>query len=373
MTSLLSFHLKGGFPGFFFFHKALFSSSTIIMPPSSRKRRKESQPKSTPAPKVSKATPAPKVSKATPAPKVSKATPASKVSKATPASKVSKATPASKMSKITPDSKVSQASKKSEGLKITSWNVDGLRAWIKKGCLSSLLETEIPDIICLQETKCSESKLPAEIKELEDYPHKYWAFAEKEGYSGVALFSKVKPLNVQIGLGSEEHDREGRALIAEFDSFYLLTTYVPNAGRKLMTLEKRLDWDPLLREKLAGLDKLKPVIACGDFNVAHNEIDLANPKNNKRNAGFTQEERSGFDELLSAGFVDTFRRLNPEVTGAYTFWTYMMKSRDRNVGWRLDYFLVSQRWFEEGKVLDSLIENSVKGSDHCPITLTLRF
>ncbi|XP_040571855.2 DNA repair nuclease APEX1 isoform X2 [Lepeophtheirus salmonis] len=269
-----------------------------------------------------------------------------------------------------PDCTQTQKGKKSCNLKITSWNVAGVRAWIKKGSLSYLLETEKPDIFCLQETKCSETKIPCELKELKDYPHQFWAFAKKEGYSGVALFSKVKPLDVEVGLQSQDHDEEGRIIIAEFESFFLLTTYVPNAGRKLVTLDKRLDWDLLLRKKMKELNKKKPVIASGDLNVAHTEIDLANPKTNQKNAGFTPEERAGFDDLLSLGFVDTYRKLNPEKTGAYTFWTYMMNARAKNVGWRLDYFLISDRWFESN-VCDSVIRRKVLGSDHCPISLLL--
>ncbi|CAB4067475.1 APEX1 [Lepeophtheirus salmonis] len=243
-----------------------------------------------------------------------------------------------------PDCTQTQKGKKSCNLKITSWNVAGVRAWIKKGSLSYLLETEKPDIFCLQETKCSETKIPCELKELKDYPHQFWAFAKKEGYSGVALFSKVKPLDVQVGLQSQDHDEEGRIIIAEFEFFFLLTTYVPNAGRKLVTLDKRLDWDLLLRKKMKEL--------------------------NKKKTRFTPEERAGFDDLLSLGFVDTYRKLNPEKTGAYTFWTYMMNARAKNVGWRLDYFLISDRWFESN-VCDSVIRSKVLGSDHCPISLLL--
>jgi len=205
-----------------------------------------------------------------------------------------------------------------------------------------------------------------------DYPHRYWLAAQKDGYSGVGLLSKTKPLSVEFGFRSkdgEEHDQDGRLITVEFDSFYLLNAYVPNAGRKLVTLDKRMRWDPMFRSYVEKLDKKKPVIICGDMNVAHNEIDLKNPKTNKRNAGFTQEERDGFTELLGAGFVDSFRHFYPKKEGAYTFWTYMMNSRAKNTGWRLDYFLVSERLAP--RLADCAIRNQVYGSDHCPLTLLL--
>jgi len=256
-------------------------------------------------------------------------------------------------------------------LKLSSWNVDGLRACCNKGG-AEFLTHEMPDILCLQETKVSEKKLPEEMKDLAEYPHCYWLAAEKEGYSSVGLLSKTKPLTVEFGFktGGEDHNSEGRLITAEFDTFYLVTTYVPNAGRGLVTLDKRMDWDPRLREHVNTLDKVKPVIICGDMNVAHKEIDLKNPKGNKKNAGFTQEERDGFTELLETGFVDSFRHFYPDKEGSYSFWTYMMNCRAKNVGWRLDYFIVSQRLVP--KLADCLMREQVFGSDHCPITLLLQ-
>ena len=263
-----------------------------------------------------------------------------------------------------------KTSKKKWDFKISSWNVDGMRAWAGKGG-AEFVEHEKPDVICLQETKCNEKKAPADaVKKLSaDYPHRYWhSSTSKEGYSGVAMFCKEKPLSVEYGLGEEGFDAEGRLITAEFDSFYLVTSYVPNAGRKLVTLPKRLQWDPLLRKHLEALDAKKPVVLCGDLNVAHKEVDLANPKTNKKSAGFTQEERDGFTGLLQAGFVDTFRHFYPDKEKAFTFWTYMMNSRAKNVGWRLDYFVISKR-FVDSNVCDNVVRDQVFGSDHCPITL----
>lgn len=269
------------------------------------------------------------------------------------------------------DSKTAKGGNK-WNFKISTWNVAGLRAWLKKDGIK-YLENEQPDVMCIQETKCSDAKLPGEIKDLKDYPHKYWFAAQKEGYSGVALLSKVKPLSVEKGLGekAEDFDAEGRTITAEFETFFLVTTYVPNAGKKLVNLEKRMEWDPLLRSHLKKLDEKKPVILCGDLNVAHQEIDLKNPKTNKKNAGFTQEERDGFTALLKENdFVDTFRKFYPDKEGMYTFWTYMMNARAKNAGWRLDYFVVSER-FVDTNVCDNVIRNQVFGSDHCPSTLFL--
>jgi len=322
------------------------------------------------------------------------------------AEKEPKSSPAPKQKKTPEDAKSSPAAKKNKtvtdwagmdlssqaktgegkpwNLKLSSWNVDGLRACCTKGG-AEYLTHELPDVLCLQETKVKEEKLPEEMKDLADYPHCYWLAAEKDGYSSVGsyrqilvyhttclgLLSKTEPLSVQYGFkeDGEEHNREGRMITAEFDTFYLVTAYVPNAGRGLVTLDKRMDWDPRLREHVKALDKVKPVIICGDMNVAHKEIDLKNPKTNKKNAGFTQEERDGFTELLEAGFVDSFRHFYPEKKDAFTFWTYMMGCRAKNVGWRLDYFLVSSRLLP--KVADSLVRDQVFGSDHCPITLLL--
>lgn len=251
--------------------------------------------------------------------------------------------------------------------KISSWNVNGVRAWLEKNGLS-YLHHEKPDVMCIQETKCSDDKLPEEVKEIEGY-HAYWLSGDKEGYSGVGLISKEEPIEIKYGIDVSEHDNEGRVITAEFEKFYLVTSYVPNAGRGLVRLDYRMKWDKDFLTYLKKLDSVKPVILCGDLNVAHEEIDLANPKTNKRNAGFTKEEREGFSTLLNEGFIDTFRHLYPDVTGAYTFWTYMMNARAKNVGWRLDYFVISERFSEH--LCDNVIRKDVFGSDHCPVTLFL--
>uniref|UniRef100_A0A6A7FQ54 DNA-(apurinic or apyrimidinic site) endonuclease n=2 Tax=Hirondellea gigas TaxID=1518452 RepID=A0A6A7FQ54_9CRUS len=251
--------------------------------------------------------------------------------------------------------------------KIVSWNVNGIRAWMQKDGLD-LIKKEDPDIACIQETKCSEIKLPMGAKP-KGYKS-YFMSAKKEGYAGVAVYSKVEPESVKYGIGDEEHDDEGRSITLEYKHFYVVTAYVPNAGRKLVTLDKRMDWDPKFLKHLHDLDALKPVIMCGDLNVAHLEIDLANPKGNHKNAGFTKEERSGFSNLLSAGFIDSYRHLYPDKTKAYTFWTYMMNARAKNVGWRLDYFVLSEKL--KSSLCDNIIRSSVMGSDHCPITLLMR-
>ncbi|XP_065226891.1 exodeoxyribonuclease [Planococcus citri] len=253
---------------------------------------------------------------------------------------------------------------KSSNFKIASWNVAGLRAWIKKNGLD-YIKKEQADIVCLQETKCSESKLPPEAK-VKGY-HTYWCSGIKEGYAGVALYSKEKPLNVKYGLGKQEYDSEGRLITAEYEKFYVVAIYVPNAGQGLKNLSKRMQWDIDFRNYLKSLDEKKPVLICGDMNVSHQAIDLANPKTNTKSPGFTQEERDGMTELLEAGFVDSFRNLYPEKTGAYTYWTYFANARKRNVGWRLDYFIVSKRFVDN--VCDNVIRSEVYGSDHCPIVL----
>merc|ERR1719192_43053 len=264
--------------------------------------------------------------------------------------------------------------KKAWDLKISTWNVGGLRACCRKGGAEFLSE-ELPDVMCLQETKVKEDKVPEELEDNKNYPHCYWFASKKDsgGYAGVGLLSKTKPLSVEFGFDNgkvgEEFDSEGRLITAEFDTYYLINTYVPNAGRGLVTLDKRMRWDPMFRKYLEELDKKKPVIICGDMNVVHNEIDLKNPKTNKRNAGFTQEERDGFSQLLKAGFVDTFRHFYPKKENAYTFWTYMMNCRAKNVGRRLDYILCSERLVP--KLADCIIRDQVFGSDHCPLTLML--
>jgi len=251
--------------------------------------------------------------------------------------------------------------------KISSWNVAGLRACVKKDGLK-YIEKESPDIICLQETKCPEKKLPPEVK-LPGY-HTYGVSGEKDGYAGVALYSKEKPIEVKYGLNIAKHDNEGRVITAEYEKFYVVGTYVPNAGQGLKTLPKRLEWNKDFLKYLKDLDEKKPVILCGDLNVAHHEIDLANPATNTKHAGFTKEEREGMTQMLKEGnFVDSFRHLYPDEKGAYTFWSFMGNARSRNTGWRLDYFILSERLLPS--LCDNVIRRQVGGSDHCPITLFL--
>jgi AP endonuclease-1 len=257
---------------------------------------------------------------------------------------------------------------KTWNMKFSSWNVNGIRAWVEKNG-HSFITAEDPDIFCLQETKCSSDSLPGSIKKFPGYK-KYWLSGDKDGYSGTALFSKQEPVKVTYGIEVEKHDKEGRVITAEYDKFYFVAAYVPNAGRGLPRLDYRTqEWDVDFRNYLMKLDKVKPVILCGDLNVAHREIDLANPKTNTRTAGFTKEEREQFSELLKCGFIDSFRHLYPDVTGAYTYWTYMSNARAKNVGWRLDYFVISERL--KDALCDCVIRKDVHGSDHCPITLLL--
>ncbi|KAG6803654.1 hypothetical protein HZU73_01032 [Apis mellifera caucasica] len=249
-------------------------------------------------------------------------------------------------------------------LKISSWNVSGIRAVIKKNGIKYIAK-EDADIVALQETKCDSNKLPEEIK-LNGY-HYYFLESKKSGYCGVALFTKEKPIDVKYGLNNSEFDNEGRLITAEYLNFYLINVYVPNAGQKLVTLPKRLKWNEIFKTYVRNLDEKKPVIICGDMNVAHKEIDLRNPKTNIKNAGFTIEERDGMTDFLATGFVDTFRALYPDKTDAYTFWSYFANARSKNIGWRLDYFLVSERI--KDNVCDNVIRDKVYGSDHCPIVL----
>ncbi|XP_065357927.1 recombination repair protein 1 isoform X2 [Calliphora vicina] len=252
-------------------------------------------------------------------------------------------------------------------LKISSWNVAGLRSWLKKEGLK-YLEYEEPDIFCMQETKCTTEQLPEEVVRIPGY-HPYW-LCMPGGYAGVAIYSKIMPINVEYGIGHKEFDDCGRIITAEYEKFFLINVYVPNSGRKLVNLEARMKWEKLFQEFIKNLDARKPVVICGDMNVSHQEHDLANPKTNTRNAGFTKEERDKMSELLALGYVDTFRHLYPERKGAYTFWTYMGNARSRNVGWRLDYFIVSERFIK--RVVDNCIRSQCLGSDHCPITLFLK-
>ncbi|XP_052866734.1 recombination repair protein 1 [Anopheles cruzii] len=293
-------------------------------------------------------------------------------SEETPALKVSakdKKTSAPKMNKCSTDYTGLNFALEKDALwnyKISSWNLAGLRSWVGKGGLQ-FIEHEQPDILCLQETKCTEDQLPDEARHIPGY-HPYW-LCKPGGYAGVAIYSRKMPIYVTYGLGDDEQDQDGRLLTAEYEKFYLVCVYVPNAGNKLVTLPKRMRWDEKFHQYLQELDRKKPVILCGDMNVAHEEIDLANPKTNRKSAGFTQEERDGMTQLLSYGFVDTFRKLYPERKAAYTFWTYMGGARAKNVGWRLDYFIVSERLAD--KVTDNVMRTQVYGSDHCPVTLFL--
>ena len=250
-------------------------------------------------------------------------------------------------------------------MKLISWNVNGLRACVKKGFEEVFKEMDA-DIFCVQETKLQEGQIDFAP---EGY-HCYWNYAEKKGYSGTAVFSKVEPLNVSYGIGSEQHDKEGRVITLEFEEFYFVTVYTPNSQNELARLDYRMEWEQDFREYLCELNKKKPVVMTGDLNVAHNEIDLKNPKTNKTNAGFTQEERDQFTALLEAGFVDSFRMLYPEKEGAYSWWSYRFKAREKNAGWRIDYFVVSKDW--KDKIENSLIYAVVMGSDHCPVGLILK-
>ena len=245
--------------------------------------------------------------------------------------------------------------------KIISWNVNGIRACMGKG-LVEFLKEEDPDIVCIQETKCQPGQA---VVDLPGY-HQYWNSAVKKGYSGTAIFVKDEPMSVNMNIDAEGHDTEGRAITLEFPDFYMVTNYTPNAQDGLARIDYRLAWEAANREYLKKLDAKKPLIMCGDLNVAHNEIDLKNPKTNIGNAGFSYEERGAFDELLACGFTDSYRYLYPEKV-EYTWWSYRMKARERNVGWRIDYFIVSDRIAP--KIKDVVIRGDVLGSDHCPIVL----
>jgi exodeoxyribonuclease-3 len=250
-------------------------------------------------------------------------------------------------------------------MKLISWNVNGLRAVMRKMDFLSYLKDEDADIVCLQETKIQDGQVDLEP---EGY-HVYWNYAEKKGYSGTAVFSKQKPLNVMYGIGIEEHDQEGRVITLEFETMYVMTVYTPNAKRGLERIDYRLQWEEALLAFILELDKKKPVILCGDLNVAHQEIDLKNPKANRNNAGFSDQEREAFTRFLEAGFIDSFRYLYPDLEGAYSWWSYRAGARDRNIGWRLDYFVVSERL--KGQIEDAKISAQVLGSDHCPVELTI--
>lgn len=250
-------------------------------------------------------------------------------------------------------------------MKLISWNVNGLRAVMNKGFMD-YVNQEDPDILCLQEIKMSEGQLELDLP---DY-FEYYNYAEKKGYSGTAIFTKEKPINESYGIGIEEHDKEGRVITLEFEDFYMVTCYTPNSKRGLLRLDYRQKWEDDFREYLLKLNKTKPVVLCGDLNVAHEEIDLANPKSNRKNAGFTDEERNKFTELLDAGFIDTYRYFYPDIPDMYTWWSYITKARDRNIGWRIDYFVVSKDF--EDRLLDASIHMEQLGSDHCPVVLYLK-
>lgn len=251
-------------------------------------------------------------------------------------------------------------------MRIITWNVNGLRAVIRKEEFYPLIETYKPDILCLQETKMQQGQ--ADI-DLPDY-HEFWNSAERKGYSGTAVFSKPTPHHVKNGIGYLEHDDEGRVITAEYEDFYLVNCYTPNAQNELARLDYRLQWEKDFLAYLQALDAKKPVILCGDLNVAHQEIDLKNPGPNRKNAGFSDEERAAFTRLLEAGYVDVFRHFYPDVTGAYTWWSYRFNARKNNAGWRIDYFVVSQRFVE--RIERIAILNEVFGSDHCPVFLDLK-
>ena len=249
-------------------------------------------------------------------------------------------------------------------MKLISWNVNGLRACREKG-FEEFFGSVDADVLCLQETKLQAGQIELDAPGYSQY----WNYAEKKGYSGTALFSKPEPLCVSLGVGEERHDHEGRVITAEYEDFYLVNVYTPNSQDGLKRLGYRMDWEECFREYLLGLDARKPVVVCGDMNVAHREIDLKNPSTNRNNPGFTDEERSCFSRLLDSGFIDSFRYLYPELEGAYSWWSYRMRARERNVGWRIDYFLVSDRLRDN--ISKAFICSEIYGSDHCPVGLEL--
>ena len=250
-------------------------------------------------------------------------------------------------------------------MKFISWNVNGLRACREKGFEEIFAQLDA-DCFCLQETKLQESQIDIAFEGYESY----WNYAEKKGYSGTVIFTRIKPLNVSYGLGVEEHDHEGRVITLEFEDFFLITVYTPNSQDGLRRLEYRMTWDDAFRNYMLELDKKKPVIVCGDLNVAHQEIDLKKPKSNRKNAGFTDEERAQFTTLLESGFTDTFRFFNPELKDAYSWWSYRFKAREKNAGWRIDYFVTSQRLNE--RLVSAKIHSDIFGSDHCPVELQIK-
>ena len=250
-------------------------------------------------------------------------------------------------------------------MKLISWNVNGIRACVGKNFMEFFNEVDA-DIFCLQETKLQENQIDLQ---LEGY-YQYWNYAKKKGYSGTSIFTKKEPLNVIYGMGIEEHDQEGRLITLEFEDFYMVTVYTPNSQSELKRLNYRMKWEDDFKKFLKELDKKKPVIVCGDLNVAHKEIDLKNPKTNRKNAGFTDEERNKFTELLNAGFIDTFRYFYPTEENIYSWWSYRFKAREKNAGWRIDYFCVSEKM--KDRLESAKIHTEVLGSDHCPVELIIK-
>ena len=249
--------------------------------------------------------------------------------------------------------------------KMISWNVNGLRAAVTKGFKEKFEELDA-DIFCLQETKLQEGQIDLEFPGYKSY----WNYAEKKGYSGTAIFTKEEPLSVALGIGIEEHDKEGRVITLEFEDYYFITVYTPNSQNELARLTYRMKWEDDFKNYMKELESNKPVIVCGDLNVAHKEIDLKNPKNNRKNAGFTDEERNKMTALLKDGFIDTFRYFYPEEEGIYSWWSYRFKARDKNAGWRIDYFLVSESL--KDRLVDAKIHTDIMGSDHCPVELDIK-
>lgn len=249
-------------------------------------------------------------------------------------------------------------------MKFISWNVNGLRACMQKG-FADFFQSADADIFCVQETKLQE-------RQIDFAPNGYfcyWNYAEKKGYSGTAIFTKKEPISVTYGMGIEEHDKEGRLITLEFDDFYFITVYVPNSKRELLRLDYRMEWEDAFRDYINRLNEKKPVVFCGDLNVAHCEIDLKNPKTNHNNAGFTDQERNKFTQLLDSGYTDTFRYFYPDATGIYSWWSYMFKAREKNAGWRIDYFVTSKSL--DKKLIDAKIHTDIFGSDHCPVELEI--
>lgn len=260
--------------------------------------------------------------------------------------------------------KRSNVHKGENSMKLISWNVNGIRACVGKGFLDFFKEVDA-DIFCVQETKLQEGQIDLD---LEGY-YQYWNYAEKKGYSGTAVFTKVKPISVTYGLDIEEHDKEGRVITLEYDDFYLVNVYTPNSQRELARLDYRMQWEDDFKNYLKILETKKPVVLCGDLNVAHKEIDLKNPSTNRKNAGFSDEEREKMTILLESGFIDTFRHFYPDKEDAYTWWSYMRQARDRNVGWRIDYFIVSE--VLKDRIKSATIHSSILGSDHCPVEIEI--